>query len=76
MWVGRPGLEPGTYGLKELSSGSPLLWPALLSPQLRPGALFSLVSQGSHWQIHWQAARPGGAASASTVPLKLVVHVL
>jgi hypothetical protein len=59
--VGRPGIEPGTYGLKEQSSNSLILWPAPMSPQLLRGSPVARISQGSYWQVHWQACLLGGA---------------
>jgi hypothetical protein len=53
-WVGRPGIEPGTYGLKERSSDSLAFLPAQTYPYPRLAALLSLVSQHCHWQNHWQ----------------------
>src|SRR6266446_9190545 len=46
--VGRPGIEPRTYGLKGSSSVSLVLWPARMSRQLRHYPLLSPASRVLH----------------------------
>jgi hypothetical protein len=64
---GRPGIEPGSYGLIGRSSDSLAPLPAQLPPHSRLAALLSLVSRHRHRQTHRQlgpAARTklGGSA--------------
>src|ERR1017187_1207033 len=74
--VGRPGIEPGTYGLKARSSDSPAYLPAQMSGGIASGSPRNARFPGMSLAAHWQGRgsrfgpaekTPGLAASLRTV---------